>query len=177
MVGVEKQKSNILATANSALGHLFTCVFAYLLADTVADLDQLILSLMMICMREKRISIEGIHVPEHRAAQMRNVVHLEKMIPSAQPLVIRGVQDEHLVLGSTVAALGYFAAFYMFKVDVLSVFADPMETAVFFVREEGGRSVFAETRGRGEATGTSANNDDIVYFVFHFSHGSSVRLV
>lgn len=107
MVGVEKQKNknNILATANSALSHLFARVFAYLLADTVADLDQLILSLMMICMREKRISIKGIHVPEHRAAQMRNVVHLEEMVPSTEPLVIRSVQDEHLVLGSTVAAL------------------------------------------------------------------------
>lgn len=65
----------------------------------------------------------------------------------------------------------------MFEVDIFAVFANPMETAVFFVREEGGRSVFTETRGRGEATGTSANNDDIVYFVFHFSHGSWVGLV
>lgn len=60
----------------------------------------------------------------------------------------------------------------MFEVDVLPVFANPMETAVFFVREEGSWSVFAETRGRGEATGTGTNNDDIVDFVFHFSHGS-----
>lgn len=39
MIGAEKRKSHILATANSALGHLFARVFADLLADTVADLD------------------------------------------------------------------------------------------------------------------------------------------
>lgn len=60
----------------------------------------------------------------------------------------------------------------MLEVDIFAVFADPMETAVFFIREEGGRGVFAEPRGRGEATWTGTDNDDIVYFVFHFSHGS-----
>lgn len=65
----------------------------------------------------------------------------------------------------------------MFEVDIFAVFANPMETAVFFVCEEGGRGVFAEARGRGEATGTGTNNDDIVYFVFHFGHSSWVGLV
>lgn len=103
---------------------------------------------------------------------MRNVICFEKMIPAAEPLVVRGVHDKHLVFrpASRVAGLRYLAALYMLEADLLSVFPNPMITAMFFVREKSRWSMFAESRSRGKATRASADDYDIVHLFFFLKH-------
>jgi hypothetical protein len=69
-----------------------------------------------------------------------------------------------------VVGLGYLAALYMLEADLISVFPNPMVTAVFFVREESGWGMFAESRSGGKAARTSADDDDIVHLFFFLKH-------
>lgn len=43
-----------------------------------------------------------------------------------------------------------------------AVFGEPVEAAVFFVGEEGGRGSLAEARGDGETAGAGADEEDVV---------------
>lgn len=79
---------------------------------------------------------------------MRNVICFEETIPTAEPLVVRGVQYEHLVFrpascGAT--GLRHLTASYMFEGNVIAIFPDPMVTAMFFVCEKSGWGMLAES--------------------------------
>lgn len=121
-------------------------MFTNLLAHTIPNLNQFIRSIISIRMRQQRIPIKRINMPEHRTPQMRDIVHLEQPIPAAHPGIAICIENQHFILRFC-SVLGWrdFTAADVLEGHFVAVLGDPVEATVFFVGEERGGGVFVQT--------------------------------
>jgi hypothetical protein len=97
-------------------------------------------------MREQRIPIERINMPEHRTSQMRDIIHLEQPVPAAHPCIAICIKNQHFILRfCSVLGRRDFTAADVLQGHFVAVLGYPVEATVFFVGEECGGGVFVET--------------------------------
>lgn len=157
----QRRRDDLLSTAMTTSG-FFVTVLADFLSNTVSDLDQLIFTLVFVCIRQERISVERVGVPEHRASEVRDLVRVEQVVPARQPLIRRRIEHQHVVSRASTGPTSLdFAALSLFHRDFVTVSTYPAESAMLFVGEEGGWRLLSQSRCRGEAARTTSYDNDV----------------
>lgn len=139
-------------------------VLADLLADTVLELEKIVLSSGVVGHRQHGVPVAGIDVPEHGAAKMMYVEGGKKILPAVHPFITCGIQHHgrvSFVLAARMPSAG-FPTPAVLESHLPPVLFDPMVALMLIVCEESRRGVFTESGGHGQATGSSADDEDIM---------------
>lgn len=147
------------------LAPLFLLMLAHLLADAPSDLYQLILPPVEMRVRQHRIPVLRIDVPQHRTAEVADVKCGKEPPPTSKPSAVVRVQHRHLVLrlrtGLWLRSRDLLPGLVVFQGNLCSMFAQPVEPTVLFICEHGRRCILSDASGGSKSTGSGADDENV----------------